>query len=126
LRRLRQVHLLLGCFFAPFLTYFALSGAWQTLRWNEAPKNQPANVYSLMSFPHVYQTMPGAVPKIERSHSFKWFAVLMSFGFIATAALGVYMAWRAASQRRLVLLCLVAGVLLPMAFMWSSLRPGVP
>ena len=80
----------------------------------------------VISAPHMYQTMPGAIPKLERSHAFKWFAVLMSLGFVATAVLGVYMAWRPAAQRRLVILCLVVGVLLPTAFMWSSLRPAVP
>jgi len=127
MRRLRQLHLLLGCFFAPFLIYFALSGAWQTLSWNEADKKDaPQNVYSQLSTPHIYQTMPGGIPKIERSHMFKWFAVLMSLGFVATAVLGVYMAWRMAAQRRWAIVCLVAGVVLPMAFMWSTLRPGVP
>ncbi|MDP7635061.1 MAG: hypothetical protein QF402_19130 [Candidatus Latescibacteria bacterium] len=84
------------------------------------------SVYSQLSTPHMYQTMPGGIPKIERSHMFKWFAVLMSFGFVATAVLGVYMAWRMAAQRRWAIVCLVAGVVLPMAFMWSTLRPGVP
>lgn len=126
MRRLRQIHLLLGCFFAPFLIYFALSGAWQTLGWHKAAADQPANAYKQISSPHMNQTMPGGSPKLEQSRAFKWFAVLMSIGFVATAVLGVYMAWRIASQRRLVILCIVIGVILPTAFMWSSLRPDIP
>ena len=126
MRRLRQIHLLLGCFFAPFLIYFAVSGTWQTLEWHKGPKGQPANTYALLSEPHVSQTMPGAIPKVERSHAFKWFVVLMGFGFIATTVLGVYMAWRIHRQRWIVLVCLVGGFLIPIAFMWGSLRSDVP
>ena len=65
-----------GCSFAPFLIYFALSGAWQTLSWNEADKKDaPQNVYSQLSAPDHARWNPEdrAVPHVQvvcRAHEF--------------------------------------------------------
>jgi len=34
MQKLRQIHLYLGCFFAPMILFFALSGVWQEFGLN--------------------------------------------------------------------------------------------
>jgi uncharacterized iron-regulated membrane protein len=38
MRLWREIHLYLGCLFAPILIFFAVTGAWQLYRWNDNTK----------------------------------------------------------------------------------------
>jgi len=41
MKRIRQIHVYLGCFFAPMILYFSLSGVWQVFRLNDLPRKSP-------------------------------------------------------------------------------------
>ncbi|MBI3558192.1 MAG: hypothetical protein HY074_18150, partial [Deltaproteobacteria bacterium] len=83
MRSLRQIHLYLGCIFAPLLIYFSISGAWQTFRFNDVPKGPDGEKATLrlalraLSNPHRNSTLPGYSAKTSQSVSFSAAAALM-------------------------------------------------
>jgi hypothetical protein len=116
MKNLRQLHLYLGCIFAPLIIYFSLSGAWQTFRFNDVPKDEPPTVlHSVLhelSKPHTSSTLPGANPKTDQSLAFSWVALFMGLGMITTAVLGIVIALRGRAPK-VALLCLGAGTAIP-------------
>ena len=117
MRLIRQIHLYLGCLFAPLLIYFAVSGAWQVFRLNDLPKNEPASeirtILHALSNPHTHSTLPGADPKTEKSGLFDVMAALAAAGLITTSVLGIVLAVRFAKRPGLAYLALGAGVFVP-------------
>lgn len=117
MKSLRQIHLYLGCIFAPLILYFALSGAWQVSRWNDLPKNEPPSrirvVLHELSKPHKESTAPGADPKKDRSALFNGLAFFMALGLISTTSLGIVLAVRSTKSAKLAWVCLGLGFLLP-------------
>ena len=121
MRTLRQLHIFLGVFFAPFLIYFSLSGAWQVFRFNDLPRegtpSSSQKILHALSDPHTHATLPGNDAKKEQSLLFKFFEIAMAVGFVVTAVLGIQMALQIARQRRAVLVALVAGTVIPILFL---------
>jgi ABC-type nitrate/sulfonate/bicarbonate transport system permease component len=112
--RLRDLHLYLGCLFAPALIFFAVTGAWQVYRFNDSAKDHsyiaPAPIRFLSAI-HTNQHLPGAGPtRYTPLHSF---AVLAAIGLAVTTVLGVVMAFRFGRSQLAALLCLLAGVGIP-------------
>jgi hypothetical protein len=122
MKALRQLHLYLGCIFAPLIIYFCLSGTWQLLRLNDIPKNEPPSaVHSVLhelSKPHTTSTLPSSNPKTEASVAFTGIALLMGLGMIATASIGIALAVRYGRSPKLVWLCLGAGVTVPLILLF--------
>ena len=122
MRGLRQLHLYLGCVFTPLIIYFALSGAWQVFGFNDLPKNEtPTAIQSFFhefSKPHTHSTLPGADPKTEHSVAFNGIAFAMSIGLIATALIGLVLAFRYNRSPKLVGLCLAGGIALPILLLF--------
>ena len=125
---LRRAHLLLGCFFAPALLYFAASGAWQVFGWDRMLKNrEPQPVRETLhawSNPHVYASAPTSKVQASPSSAFKWFAVCMAAGFALTALIGVYLAFKFFRPRWLVALVIAGGIAIPTLMLWSTVRHG--
>lgn len=123
---LRRIHLLLGCFFAPALLYFALSGAWQLFGYHRPLKSgdqqEVRETLQQWSNPHMHSAMPNAMAKTSQSRAFKWFAVFMAAGFALTALVGVYLAFKFFRPRWLVAVVIFAGIALPTAMLWSAVR----
>jgi hypothetical protein len=121
MRTLRQLHLYLGCLFAPLIIYFSLSGAWQVFRLNDLPKNEaPSSINSVLnelSKPHKSSTLPGSNPKTERSMAFNVIASLMGLGMITTASIGVLIALRQSRSPRKAAICVVMGIVLPLCLL---------
>jgi len=108
MQKLRSLHLSLGCFFAPLLLFFALSGIGQTLGLH----NQ-SRLLARLSTIHTSQAL-----KAGGSLSSPWlmaFVLLMALSFVTTTVLGIALALNAARNRRLALSCLTAGVVIPLA-----------
>jgi len=122
MKALRQIHLYLGCLFAPLIIYFSMSGAWQVFRLNDIPKNEsPTAIRSLfheLSKPHKSSTLPGQDPKTGRSTVFNWIAFSMALGLISTTMIGLLLAFRYNRSTRLVWFCLLGGILLPILFLF--------
>jgi hypothetical protein len=123
MRSLRQLHLYLGCVFAPLILYFALSGAWQVFRLNDVPKEGPpptalhAFLHEL-SKPHTHSALPGHDAKTESSTAFGAVALAMGLGLATTTALGIYLAMKCSPKPRTVWLCLGLGTALPVLLLW--------
>ena len=141
LKRVRQLHLYLGTFFAPSIMFFALSGALQLFGLHEGHPGEtyqpPAWVAKLGSI-HKNQTLaerPGPPPefrkesrppKVEERHrngphqtskstfALKWFFLAMSVGLIFTTCLGIYMAFKF-NRSRSIWTTLLLGTALPAA-----------
>src|SRR4051812_31135619 len=101
----RQWHVYVGCFFAPLLIYFSLSGAWQVFRLNDVPKTQnPAAIrraLHALSTPHTSAALPDANRRNSlASLPFKLLSAAMAVGFVLTAFLGIQMGLQAKSRRR--------------------------
>ena len=116
--QLRDLHLYLGCLFAPALIFFAVSGAWQIYRLNDSAKDgsytapQPVRVLSAI---HTGQHLPGA--KALAYTPLHTFALLAAIGLIVTTTLGIVMAFRYGRSGRAALLCLICGVAIPTAIL---------
>lgn len=125
MKTLRDVHLYLGCLFAPLLMYFSISGAWQVFRFNDLPrKGEPPSlsrsVLHALSNPHTHSTLPTLDPKVSESMAFGWLSIVMALGITATALLGILLALRYTRKRTIVWVCLVSGAVGPVMFLWLA------
>lgn len=119
MKNLRQLHLYLGCIFAPVLIFFAITGAWQLFGLHQGRKDNsyiPAKAVVVLSDIHQYQ-------HLERSGRddrtpLKWFMLAAAAGLVLTTVLGIIMAFRFSRSKTPVVLCLVAGVLAPVLLLF--------
>ena len=118
MKKLRLVHLYLGSLFGPLLIAFAVSGAWQVFRFNDAKKDgsyKPAKVITLFSDIHKDAVLPG-VPR-RQGAAMRWFVLAAAAGLASTTVLGVVMAYRLSRRPALVTTLLIAGIVLPAALL---------
>lgn len=109
---LRALHLYSGCFFAPLLVFFAVSGIWQLFRWQWG--NGPmASWLAHLSTIHTGHGFKGGTLSFS-SPMMTVLIVVMAFSLILTIALGIVMAFRY-GRRRTVLWCLFVGTAIPLA-----------
>ena len=131
-RRLRSLHHYLGVFFAPAILFFAVSGAVQTFRLNEAPA-APAWLGWIASV-HKNQTVPRPRPAAggpaqrpgggrpapgprRSALPLKIFVVVMSAGLALSALLGIALALATPARRRGAAIMLALGTLLPVVLL---------
>jgi hypothetical protein len=120
MRKLRLLHLYLGSLFGPLLIVFAVSGAWQVFRFNDAKKDgsyKPAKAITLFTDIHKDQVLPGVSRRKPESAAMRWFSLGASSGLVLTTVLGIVMAYRLSRRPALVTLLLLAGVALPAALL---------
>lgn len=123
MRRIRQAHLLLGCFFAPLLVFFVATGWYQTFQINR--RKDPADAETLISrliAVHTDQIYPAAFANSWSPTLFRILVVVMSVALILTVALGVYLALRATKQRWIIWISLLLGVLFPVLTLWLGAK----
>jgi hypothetical protein len=113
MKKLRLLHLYLGCVFAPMLLFFAISGIWQTLGIGHS------GVLAMLSTAHMGRPLKSGFSL--SSAVLRWFIVLMALGFVLSAILGIIMALTQGTNRRKAFYCLAVGVLFPVAVMVISL-----
>ena len=122
MKNLRQIHLYLGCIFAPLIIYFAISGAWQTFGFNDLPENETAtqlqSFFHELSKPHLHATLPGVDPKVGHSPVFDYLVLLMAISLVLTTGLGLILAFRFSRSPKLLFICVSAGLILPIAFLF--------
>jgi cyanate permease len=125
MRALRRVHTYLGCFFAPLLLFYVLTGWYQTV-YHDRLKS-PGDAETLgerLRTVHVDQIYP---TNREFSHHsspklFQVLVVIMAIALVVTVILGVILAFRSIRKPWLVCLSLVLGFLVPMALLWLGHR----
>ncbi len=113
-RFFRQLHLYLGCLFAPLLMFFTVSGALQTLHMHSATKDQtyqpPAWVTTLANI-HEHQMISKTV---GNSGFFRYAVVTMAVALIVTVVLGIVMAFQTSRRPWTVVGCLFCGFVAPL------------
>ncbi len=108
MKKLRALHLYLGCLFAPMLVFFAVSGIWQTLGIR-------SGIYVWLSTIHTEWVLKNG------SHFGSWplriFVVVMAASFVVSTILGVMMALKHGSRRQAIY-CLACGVIVPLGIIF--------
>lgn len=117
MKTLRQIHMYVGCAFAPLLIFFIVTGLLQTFDLHERKKNSayspPAWVAASASV-HMHQRLPVEDRRNAPSRiPMRSLIALTCAGLLTTASLGIVLAWRMTSARRGVLIAFVAGVVIP-------------
>ena len=143
MRRVRQFHFYLGVFFAPLIVLFALSGALQTFRLQEEKGwgSQPPAWIETIGAIHMDSKMPKAkvveaagasasakaAPKPAKPKAapvnklpMQILAVAMSVGLLLSAFLGVAIALNTRATRRMSVVMLVAGTVLPILLLAAA------
>jgi len=107
MQKTRIIHLYLGCFFAPMLLFFTVSGIWQTLGLHYRSK-----ILGLLTTIHTSHNwkIGGLTSSILRD-----FVLIMASAFVVTIILGLIMAWKSGRNRKAALVCFMLGILIPLA-----------
>jgi hypothetical protein len=106
MKKLRSIHLYLGCIFAPLLLFFAISGIWQTLGFNSGFLQRLSTIHTS----HQLKSGGGLSGLL-----LMLFVLIMALGFVITTVLGVVMAIKHGGSRRAAYCCLAFGIAFPLA-----------
>ena len=119
---LRRAHLYLGCFFAPMLVFFSVSGIWQVfgLQWGDHGK-----LLQLLSTIHMGRNLRSKSPHPFTFDSIwlEYFVVLMAASLIVSIILGVILAFRY-GRGTLALASLAGGILVPLLLILMFAHPA--
>lgn len=119
MKTLRRIHLYLGCFFAPLLTFYVLTGWYQTLNRNRTKTPGEAGDWvSRMTSVHVDQIYPSETAMRFSPTLYRGLVVVMSASLIVTLVIGIVLAFRLSKVKWPVWLSLVLGVIIPMLLLW--------
>ncbi len=122
---IRRAHLYLGCFFAPLLVFFILTGWYQTVVPNRVKSASEAEtLWQKLRVVHSDQIYPSE-QEFEKPSSPKLFqalVVVMSIAATLTVVLGLVLSFKLLKPVWPVVLCLVLGILLPVLLLWFGHR----
>ncbi len=104
MNKLRNLHLYLGCIFAPMLIFFAVSGIWQMLGKGNAFLKRLSTIHTSAHWKNGEQLTSGPM---------MFFVLVMALAFVLTVLLGVVMALKHARSKKVVCACLIFGVMFP-------------
>lgn len=104
MKKLRALHLYLGCLFAPLLVFFAISGLWQTLGYHSPLLSRLSTIHTSHQLKDGSSLSGGVLMLL---------VVLMAVSFVFTTLLGVVLAVRQGGSRRAAYGCLVLGAVGP-------------
>ena len=105
MKKLREIHLYLGCLFAPVLIFFAMTGAWQLFALHRGRKDgsySPPSPVVLLSDVHQFQHLPPT--SSEADTPLRYFMLAAAIGLIVTTILGIIMAFRYGRSRPSVII----------------------
>ena len=123
MKSLRRLHLYLGCFFAPLLLFYVLTGWYQTVALDRRKGVGEAETWiERLRSVHVDQIYPTESAMGYSPWLFKWLVVIMAVALTATVILGIVLAFRSIRQRWLVWLSLGLGIVFPMLLLWLGQR----
>ena len=125
MRALRRWHTYLGCFFAPLLLFYVLTGWYQTVYHDRLKSPGDAETFGEhLRTIHVDQIYP---TNHEVSHPsspklFQALVVIMAIALVTTVIIGVILAFRSTRNTWPVWLSLALGILVPIAMLWLGHR----
>ncbi|HAM71778.1 MAG TPA: hypothetical protein DCM86_09060 [Verrucomicrobiales bacterium] len=123
MRLLRQLHLYLGCFFAPMLLFYVGTGWYQTLQMDR--RKSPGEAETLVSrlvAVHTDQIYPASYANSWSPQLFRILVVIMSVALILSVALGIVLAFRVMKKKGLVWLSLIMGLVVPALTLWLGAK----
>lgn len=123
MRLIRQLHLYLGCFFAPLLIFYVATGWYQTFQTDR--RKNPAEAETLVSklvAVHTDQIYPASFANSWSPLLFKILVVIMSVALLLAVALGVVLAFRVLKRKWIVWASLGMGVAVPVATLWLGAK----
>ena len=119
MKTLRRVHLYLGCFFAPLLLFYVVTGWYQTVNPDRRKGvSDSQDLVSRLSRVHVEQYYPTESASGYSTRLFRVFIVIMANALIATVILGIILAFRTSRNKWPVWLSLALGIALPVILLW--------
>jgi hypothetical protein len=127
MKTLRRLHLYLGCFFAPLLLFFVLSGWYQTANPERLKSVSEAETWVQKTrVVHTDQIYPGEreVRQPSSPRAFQWLVYGMSAALAATTALGVVLAFRSVRAAWPVWVALGLGLAVPVLLLWLGRGRG--
>ena len=119
MKNLRSVHLYLGCFYAPMLILFAITGLYQTI-----PLDHYIHLPFLSQLSSIHTGQHYKAYRAGNSWTsiyMRYLIVTMTLSLVFTIILGIIMAWKF-GHRRAVLLCVCGGIAVPALFVLMALR----
>lgn len=119
MKSLRSLHLFLGCFFAPMLIFFAVTGSWQLFNWHQSTKG---NTYTappaLMALSFIHKDAHISGTSARQPTPLRYFMFAAAVGLVTTTIIGIVMAYRFSRRPIVATLCLLAGIALPGLLLW--------
>jgi len=123
MKTLRRVHLYLGCFFAPLLIFYVLTGWYQTVNPDRRKGvSDSTDLISRLSRVHVEQYYPTESASGYSTRLFRGLVVIMATALITTVILGIVLAFRSSRNKWPVWLSLALGIVLPVLLLWLGQR----
>lgn len=117
---LRRAHLYLGCFFAPLLIFYILTGWYQTV--NPQRAKHPSEAETLLQkfrFVHVEQIYPKEGEFKQPSPKlFQALVVVMSVLATLAIAIGIVLAFKSTRAQWPVWLAITLGTVVPILLLW--------
>lgn len=110
MKRIRNVHLYLGCVFTPLVVLFAFTGALQVFGLRPGDSTFLTRLSAVHSLQRFGTDQPSSLPLLILT-------ALMGVSLIVTSFLGVLMALRLGPNRRTVWACLAFGASLPVVLL---------
>jgi hypothetical protein len=125
MKTLRTVHLYLGCVFAPMLLFFAVTGILQQLHftWSRGQPTALQSAVSLLSTLHTSRALKSGAT-LSSTLMAAW-VIAMAVSLVVSIVLGVALAFRS-GHKKAAILCLLAGLVLPLVVCLLTMQPGTP
>lgn len=125
MKSIRRLHLYLGCFFAPLLVVFALTGALQTYELHESTKD---GTYAAPRWIKVAANLHkhSVLAKGSSPTAMRVLIAAMSLALVLTMVLGVVLAFKLERSAWPVAGCLVLGVIVPIILLALAAPPAPP
>ena len=118
MRYLRRIRTYLGCFFAPLLLFFILSGWYQTVTPNrQKGRGELGDWKARLTSVHVDSIYPTESASAYSPTLFHALVIVMAVALVVTLALGVVMAVRFTPKKWPVWTSLALGVVVPLLFL---------
>jgi hypothetical protein len=114
-KKLREIHLYLGCLFAPVLIFFAVTELFSLHRGRKDHSYIPPKAVVLASEVHQFQHIGGAGS--ETATPLRYFILAAAIGLVVTTCLGILMAFRYSQSRSWAAVCLAAGLIIPVTIL---------
>lgn len=121
MKKLRRLHLYLGCFFAPLLLFYVLTGWYQTI--NQERLKSPGEAETLLQkfravhtdqiYPTEDEFLKPSSPKL-----FQALVAIMCLAATVTIVIGLILSFKTLKNQWPVWVSIILGFLLPVLMLW--------